>query len=142
MPLAAVHRKARQFLSSGVPAVCAHPTTWPLWFTAAAALDGPPNVPRSTIPPLEVHTNACLANAKDGVPRALVPTTWPRLLLATGCTAPPNVPMSTHPPVAVHTSEPPLLPTTCPASLMAVASLKKTVGVPMICMPADGVHRK
>src|SRR4030095_2657380 len=141
MPLDPVHRKARQLLSEVAPAVCAHPTTWPLWFTAAAVLDGPPSVPRSTMPPLCVHRNACAG--KGAVPRALVPTTWPRLLLATGRTAPPSVPMSIHPPVAVHTSEPPLLPRTCPTSLIAVASLKRPgVGAPRICMPADEVHRK
>src|SRR4029079_13389942 len=142
MPPAAVHRKARQLLSNDLPAVCADPTTWPLWFTAAAVLDGPPSVPSSTMPPLAVHRNACAGRKKSrAVSRLLVPTTWPRLLTATGRTLPPSVPMSTHPPVGVHTSESPLLPTTCPASLMAVASLK-TFGVPMICIPADGVHRK
>ncbi|MND07170.1 hypothetical protein D3C83_289800 [compost metagenome] len=54
MPPAAVHRNAL----GGPPAGLLRPTTCPALLMACAALNEPPNVPRSIMPPDAVHTNA------------------------------------------------------------------------------------
>src|SRR3954454_17148764 len=137
MPAACVHTNARV---PPLPAVVLYPTTTPRSSIAVAALVWPPSVPRSTRPPVELQTKACVSNtplfAASGV--VLEPITIPALLTATAwLELPPNDPRSIIPPDCVHTnarlSTSPavvLRPTTTPASLTEIAALLLPASVP------------
>src|SRR3954464_1559147 len=98
MPAASVHTNARVPPS---PWVVLYPTTTPRSSIAVAALVWPPSVPRSTRPPVELQTKACVSNtplfAASGV--VLEPITIPALLMATAwLDLPPRDPRSLIPP--------------------------------------------
>ena len=73
MPPAAVHRNA----CCSPLAVSLEPTICPASLMARALLFGPPNVPRSTMPPDAVHRNAW-----EPLAVVLTPTTCPASLMS------------------------------------------------------------
>ena len=77
------------------------PTTWPLAFTATAAVvPVPPSAGSSTIRPAGVHEKARQKPARE-----LTPTTWPRSFTATASLeskVSPRTPRSIIPPAGVQ----------------------------------------
>ena len=122
------------------------PTTWPAAFTARASLSRPPSVPRSTIPPVGVHENACTALSAD---RNLAPADD----LAGGLTAAAwlshatqraeiDHPARRRPRERVHAVSAliSLQPTTRSLAFTATAWLSRPPSVPRSTIPPAGVH--